>query len=127
MGLRFAAWVDWLVVPGSILVVDDDDSLRLLCRVNLELEGYRVAEAASLGTARTALADGPPDVVLLDLHLGREDGLALLDDLEALEPRPRIVLFTGSAELPLHVLGRVDGMVPKPFDLDDLSRAIAGG
>ena len=42
----------------TVLVVDDDDSLRLLCRVNLELDGYRVLEAGSLAEAREALAGG---------------------------------------------------------------------
>jgi DNA-binding response OmpR family regulator len=42
---------------GTILVLDDEPSLRLLCRVNLELEGYRVLEAATLDEARTAMDD----------------------------------------------------------------------
>ena len=44
----------------SILIVEDDPSLRLLCRVNLELEGYRVREAANVDEARRELAAARP-------------------------------------------------------------------
>jgi len=57
-------------VVHTVLVVDDDDSLRLLCRVNLELEGYRVLEAATVKAAVNVLRDEPVDVVLLDVHIG---------------------------------------------------------
>ena len=53
-----------------MLVVEDDPSLRLLCRVNLELEQFRVREAATIEAARAAIDEGRPDVVLLDVHLG---------------------------------------------------------
>ena len=56
----------------KVLVVDDESALRLLCRVNLELEGHRVLEAATLAEARELLAAELPDVMLLDVHLGTE-------------------------------------------------------
>jgi DNA-binding NtrC family response regulator len=66
---------------GVILVVDDEPAIRLLCRVNLELEGYRVLEAASLDDARRALDSGDIALVLLDMRIGMERGDALLDEL----------------------------------------------
>ena len=66
-----------------MLVVDDDPSLRLLCRVNLELEGYRVIEAESVDDrARRARRRRASTSILLDVHLGNEDGLALLPAIE---------------------------------------------
>jgi DNA-binding response OmpR family regulator len=62
---------------ATVLVVDDDPSLRLLCRVNLELEGYRVVEAESVDAAEKALEEEQIDVILLDVHLGNQDGLTL--------------------------------------------------
>ena len=59
---------------GAVLIVDDEPSIRLLCRVNLELEGYRVVEAETLAEARSALAEESFALVLLDLQIGAESG-----------------------------------------------------
>jgi DNA-binding response OmpR family regulator len=119
--VQFAAVGD---AVRTVLVVDDDDSLRLLCRVNLELEGHRVVEATSLAAARAALGEVRPDVVLLDLHIGREDGLELLGELEG-PTAPRVVLFTGSVDIDPGLRARVHAVVPKPFSLDELTAAVS--
>jgi DNA-binding response OmpR family regulator len=95
------------------LIVDDDAALRLLCRVNLELGGFTVREARSVAAAESALESERPDVVLLDLHLGGEDALALLDQLRAAR------LVTGSADPDLYK-DRADAVVSKPFDPQEL-------
>ena len=64
-----------------ILVVEDDASIRLLCRINLELDGFRVEEAATVAGARAAVAAERPALVVLDLWLGVEDAGDLLDEL----------------------------------------------
>ena len=110
----------------TVLVVDDDRSLRLLCRVNLELEGHRVLEAATLAEARALFDREAPDVILLDVHVGNEDGLELLDELEALDVPSRIVLLSGTSEIGLELRGRVAGVIGKPFDLERLSAAVSG-
>jgi DNA-binding NtrC family response regulator len=79
----------------TVLVVDDDDSLRMLCRINLELEGYRVLEAPTVETAQQLLHDEDIDVVLLDVHVGSGDGFSVLGDLGA----ERVALFTGSFQI----------------------------
>src|SRR5262249_27428591 len=104
----------------TILVVDDDESLRLLCRVNLELEGYEVLEAMSVAAAEEAIAAGGVDLFLLDVHVGADDGIALMRSLrERKHPAP-IVLFTGSAVLDSETSAEADGVVPKPFRLEQL-------
>jgi DNA-binding response OmpR family regulator len=104
---------------ATVLVVDDDPSLRLLCRVNLELEGYRVVEADSVASARKALAAGGVDAVLLDVHLGNDDGLALMPAID--EQGSAFALLTGSpgAHLP-------DGaaVIGKPFSIEELSQTV---
>ena len=102
----------------TVLVVDDDASLRLLCRVNLELDGFRVLEAGSLAEASAMLADGEFDTVLLDLHLGDGDGRDLLASLG--EERPPVALFTGSETIEPELQGIAEEVLSKPFQLDAL-------
>jgi DNA-binding NtrC family response regulator len=105
---------------ATVLVVDDDASLRLLCRVNLELEGYRVLEARSTAEAEGELAAGAVDLVLLDVHVGADDGLALLRSLRERRFGSPVILFTGSAKLDAATRAEADGVVPKPFRLEEL-------
>jgi CheY-like chemotaxis protein len=107
----------------TVLVVDDEPSIRLLCRVNLELDGHRVLEAASLEEAREALAQGP-SLVLLDLRLGNEDGLDLVTEIRADRPELKVVLLTGSSELTDLHRELADGVLSKPFSLDQLASAV---
>ena len=111
---------DELTREPLVLIVDDDDSLRLLCRVNLELDGYRVEEAPSVAAADDALAKEPVDLILLDVHVGPDDGLALMRSLRARGHGASVVLFTGSARLDAPTIAEADGVVPKPFRLDQL-------
>ena len=110
----------------DVLVVDDERSLRLLCRVNLELDGHTVREAASLAEARGELERGTPDVILLDVHVGADDGLELLDELAALDLPTRVVLLSGSSDVGPELRKRVDFVLGKPFELDTLAAAVAG-
>lgn len=110
----------------DVLVVDDERGLRLLCRVNLELEGHRVREAATLAEARRELELQTPDVVLLDVHVGADDGLELLDEIEALDLPTRVVLLSGTSEVSPELRERVADVVGKPFELKRLATAIMG-
>lgn len=103
-----------------VLVVDDEPSIRLLCRVNLELDGYDVVEAGSLATAREALEEEDVDVVVLDVHLHRERSDALVAECHARRPRVPVVLVTGSVEITDSGLSEADAILPKPFELEQL-------
>jgi DNA-binding NtrC family response regulator len=111
--------------PRTVLVVDDDASLRLLCRVNLDLDGHRVVEAATVAAALAALDEHEVDVILLDLHLGSASGLDVLDAVEAADLPARVVLLSGSSDLPADVRGRAAASLGKPFTLEDLARVVA--
>jgi two-component system, OmpR family, phosphate regulon response regulator PhoB len=78
-----------------VLVVDDDPSILLLCRVNLELDGFRVLEAADGETALALAREHQPDIVLLDLVLPDLDGWQVL---RVLKDDPRL------AEVPVVIL-----------------------
>ena len=110
----------------DVLVVDDERSLRLLCRVNLELDGHRVREAATLAEARREIELATPDVILLDIHVGVDDGLELLDEIASLELSTRVVLLSGTSEVGPELRARVDSVLGKPFELAKLAAAVTG-
>lgn len=105
-----------------MLVVDDEPAIRLLCRVNLELDGFEVREAGSLAAARAALAEGDVDVVLLDMHIGLDHGGDLLDEIAGAVP---VAAVTGSVELGDGRYQAADARLPKPFEIDELRRVVA--
>jgi DNA-binding response OmpR family regulator len=113
----------------TILVVDDEPAIRLLCRVNLELEGFRVLEAATLAEARERLEDDEIDAILLDVHVGSEDGYELLRELSDRESPVRVALLTGSVDVATVDARLADAVIPKPFSLETLcatARTLAG-
>jgi DNA-binding NtrC family response regulator len=109
----------------TVLVVDDAAAIRLLCRVNLELDGHRVLEASSVRQARDLLAEGDVSLVLLDVHVGPDDGLEFLDELRRDHPGLRVALLTGSTELERVREHNPDAVLGKPFELDQLRDVIA--
>ncbi|HEY7149475.1 MAG TPA: response regulator [Gaiellaceae bacterium] len=107
----------------TVLVVEDDSSLRLLCRLNLELEHYQVLEAGTLTQAAEHLAQEPVDVVLLDLHVAGRHGTELLPIIKSERPQASICLLSGTSESDPPLEG-VDAFVRKPFDIEDLSATV---
>ena len=114
-----------------MLVVDDQESLRSLIRMNLELEGIEVVEAVDGHEGIEAVQRRRPDLVTLDLVMPRMDGLAAAAALRA-DPETAdlpIVMVTTST-MPAHLsrarsIG-VDAYLTKPFDPDDLVRTVLG-
>ena len=81
-----------LLVEDSALVIG---ALRLL----LEETGHRVSDASTIAAATRVLRADPPDIVLLDLTLGGEDGLSLMAVVDASPGvRPIVVALTGHDE-----------------------------
>ena len=122
-------------LPQELLVVDDNRSFCLLLErlLSLELPACRVRTAYDLEGARQALAERSPDLVLLDLALGGEQGSQLVDELnEGSTARPRIVLVTGAGdgerlllEQPSQVVIRKSGGL-RPLEVIACLQAIAG-
>jgi DNA-binding NtrC family response regulator len=109
----------------TILVVEDDPSLRMLCRVNLELDRYRVLEAESLRRAEELVRGETIDVVLLDIHVGERDGRELLPLIREQQPDAAICLLSGSSEVdPSQEEEGVRAFIRKPFELEDLTATI---
>ena len=103
-----------------MLVVDDDPSIRLLCRINLELAGWDVREAGGLDDARAQVGD--VDVVVLDLHVGSGNGVELLHEVRRDHPRVKVAMLTGSDRLEGV---DSDAVITKPFTIDQLTSTVA--
>jgi DNA-binding response OmpR family regulator len=99
------------------LVVDDDPALRMLIRVNLELEGFAVEEASTVDEAAEAARAARPDVVLLDVHLGGHDTVELLERLRA--AAIPVAIVTGSVDVDDYRTA-ADAVLSKPFTPQDL-------
>jgi DNA-binding response OmpR family regulator len=107
----------------TVLVVDDDAAIRFLCRVNLELDGWAVEEAATLDQARESLAAAAVDIVVLDVHVGVESGLDFIAEIRERNPGVPVVLLTGSVSPGLEEVD-ADAVISKPFTLDQLTGTV---
>jgi two-component system, OmpR family, KDP operon response regulator KdpE len=109
---------------NTVLVVDDDAAIRFLCRVNLELDGWAVHEAATLDQARETLAAAAVDIVVLDVHIGVESGLDFIAEIRERKPGVPVVLLTGSVGSPSLEGVDADAVISKPFTLDQLTGTV---
>lgn len=103
---------------AGILIVDDDRRIRLTLSIHFERRGHRVRDVASVAAAMNALKDFHADIVLTDLRLAGEDGLALLAAVRAAYPRLPVIIMTayGTVETAVAAIkqGAADFIV-KPF------------
>lgn len=112
----------------NILVVDDEATLRRTIRTTLESQGHTVAEAATGSLAVERVRASRPDLVLLDLKLGRESGLDVLGELQKAAPGVGVVVITAHATIETAVeairRGALD-YLPKPFTPQHLADLLA--
>jgi len=110
----------------TVLVVDDEAPIRLLCRVNLEAEGMTVLEASDGDSGLATARAENPDVVLLDVMMPGRNGWEVAEELLADEGTSEIpiIFLTARAEVKDRAkgidLGGVD-YVTKPFNPVELA------
>jgi DNA-binding response OmpR family regulator len=105
-----------------IVVVDDDGDVRDLIRACIELEGYRVSEAADGAGLHEILRNEPVHLVTLDLKLKNEDGLAVARDVQRRYSVP-IIMITGKSEPLDRIVGLelgADDYISKPFHVREV-------
>jgi DNA-binding NtrC family response regulator len=107
-----------------VLIVDDEPAIRLLCKVNLEFDGFEVREAATVDEGRAAVEGGEVAVVLLDMHIGPESGMVLLTELVEREPRIPVAVISGSSDINVEEYRRADAVIGKPFTIDQLTSTV---
>ncbi len=115
---------------ARLLVVDDEENLRITTAAILEQEGYAV-ETASSGNEAVALLEGAEfDLVLTDLHMDAGDGLSVLAEIRRRAPLTISVVLTGFASVESAIAalqqGAYDYLV-KPCDIDEMKHTIRRG
>jgi len=108
-----------------ILIVDDDERLREFVRVNLEMEGYSVVEAADAEAGLAALDEEPPDLILLDVMMPEVDGWEMLRRVQERHGVGSIpvIMFSGKVEeedLRNAASRGAQGFIGKPFNPQQL-------
>ncbi len=106
----------------TVLIVDDEATARYGIRKTLD-KGFDVFEAASLESARKTLEAESPDIVLLDLNLGGENGLNLLSATGVAPNQPLVVIITAHGNEKIAVEAMKAGAfdyVAKPFEIEEL-------
>jgi two-component system cell cycle sensor histidine kinase/response regulator CckA len=112
-----------------VLVVDDEDHVRLVARRMLERHGYQVRDAAS-GSAALELIGDPAisiDILLTDLVMPGMDGRQLIARAAALRPGLPVICmtgFAGSEDDTLRLGGNLVTVMSKPFAADALLKAV---
>ena len=111
-----------MVKQDHILIVDDDAEIRGLLGEYLQKQGYRATAVADGKGLRAAMEKSRPDVIVLDLMLPGEDGLALCRDLRARSEIP-IIMLTARGDETDRIVGLelgADDYVAKPFNPREL-------
>jgi two-component system response regulator GlrR len=116
---------------AHVLVVDDDEDILRLLTMRLRARGFRVTAVGSAEQALAQIAVDPPRVVVSDVRLPGQDGLALFEEIRRTRPTLPVILLTAHGNIPdaVDATSRgVFGYLTKPFDsqilLEKIDRAL---
>ncbi|MBW3606611.1 MAG: response regulator transcription factor [Actinobacteria bacterium] len=107
----------------TVLVVDDDEAIRTALERALGLEGFAVSTVAGGHAALEAVADQPPDVIVLDVVMPDLDGVSVTKDLRGQGRQMPILVLSALDEVDDRVAGLqagADDYLIKPFAVDEL-------
>ncbi len=110
----------------KVLVVDDDQEITKLLEKFLSNEGYQVTVASNGASALAAASASEPELVLLDIVLGSEDGREVLRELRLISDVP-VIFLTGRGLETERIAGLklgADDYIVKPFSLGEVSARI---
>jgi signal transduction histidine kinase len=116
--------------PARLLVVDDEESLRITTAAILEQEGYVVDTAASGDEAIALMTADDYDLVLTDLHMEGGDGLTVLNRIRRHAPLTISVVLTGFASVESAIAALQEGAydyLVKPCDIESMKHTIRRG
>lgn len=110
-------------MPYSVLIADDDNSLRSILSAVLKKAGYGTDQAKNGQEAIECVQKNEFDVILLDIFLGDTDGLELIDSIQELNPSAAIIIITGhgTTQMAIEAAKRqAYSYLTKPVDRNEL-------
>ncbi len=111
----------------KILVADDEDGIRNLMRMTLEMDHYQVFTAADGTSALEIYRKAKPDIVLLDVRMPDIDGIEILSRIKAESPDTEVIIITGHGDLDMAVeclRKQASNFLTKPVSEELLSLSI---
>jgi two-component system sensor histidine kinase/response regulator len=118
------------MATGSLLVVDDEESVAVTMGAILEMDGYQVAICTTGADAVRKLHEDEFDLVLTDLRLDDTDGLSIVSEVCRVQPDAVSIILTGYASLESAVKALREGAYDyliKPCDVEELRAVVARG
>ena len=112
---------------GNILVVDDDAAIRTVVAQALKRDGHRITTVATIAEAEVQMATALPDVLITDVVLPDGNGLDLVQRVVDAHAALPVIVLSAQNTLTTAVRSTEVGAfdyLPKPFDLDALSRTV---
>ena len=112
-------------MPNNILLVDDEPNILLSLEFLMKRAGYEVRTASDGEAALQAVADTPPDLILLDVNMPKRDGFEVCQTIKAnpLWKNVRIIMLTAKGRDVEREKGLslgADGYITKPFATQDV-------
>lgn len=111
----------------SILILDDEPGIILLCQRLLERSGFQVFSSTNPVEALQILEEKNTDLLLVDIRMPVMDGFQVIDRARQLHPDLAVVVMTGygTVETAIEALRRgADGLILKPFEGNDLVQSV---
>jgi DNA-binding response OmpR family regulator len=103
---------------ATVLIVDDDEDVRLFLGITLKTAGFTIVEAADGREAVDAIVSREPDVVILDIMMPGVDGWSALAEVRQAGIDPSVIVMTAKADIETRDRAQqlgVEGFVTKPF------------
>jgi two-component system response regulator (stage 0 sporulation protein F) len=111
----------------KVLIVDDQNGIRVLLVEVFSSEGYHTFQASNGKLALEIVKKESPDLVLLDMKIPGMDGLEILKHIKAIDPQMKVIMMTAYGELDMIKEATDLGALmhfTKPFDIDELRMAV---
>jgi len=112
----------------KVLIVDDEEELRMILSEQLRQHGLEILEAANGLEGLWQVKHEHPDVIVLDLTMPRLGGIEALKRIHTFDPEIKVIVLTASEDPREHQRARSLGasdVYTKPYDLEQLARTIA--
>ncbi|PYE42754.1 two-component system response regulator (stage 0 sporulation protein F) [Paenibacillus barcinonensis] len=111
----------------KVLIVDDQNGIRILLMEVFSSEGYNTFQAANGKIALEIVNKDKPDLVLLDMKIPGMDGLEILKHIKEIDPEIKVIMMTAYGELDMIKEATDLGALmhfTKPFDIDEMRVAV---